>query len=79
MLPRMFVILKHIFVRFSRHIQIGKSLDQVCANTLVLFPRMPNCLCCGICALVAFKAQKPVSENTDTLQDRIHHLALMSE
>lgn len=80
MLPWKFVAFKQVFFRFFRHIQVGKSLDQVRANTLVLFPRMPNCLCCGICALVAFKAQGPVSENTDTLQDKIDHLtSLMSE
>ncbi len=80
MLPRMFVVFKQIFVRVFHHIQVGKSLDQVCANTLVLFPRMPNCLCCGICALVAFKGRTSASEQTGTLQDGIDHLsALMTE
>ncbi len=75
MLLWIIVVLKQIFVRFVSHIQVGKSLDQVRENTLVLFPCMPNRLCCGICALVAFKA--PATEKTDPLQNRIDQLGAL--
>jgi hypothetical protein len=47
--------LKQAVTFLPNHIQVGKSLDQVRAYTLILLPFTPNRLCCGICALVAFK------------------------
>jgi glutamine---fructose-6-phosphate transaminase (isomerizing) len=67
--------LKQAVSFLSDHVQVGKSLDQVRANTLILLPNTPNYLCCGICALVAFKGPSPVSEKQGSLKDQIHHLA----
>ncbi|HSL60576.1 MAG TPA: SIS domain-containing protein [Desulfotignum sp.] len=60
--------------RFFPCIALGKSLDRVPANTLVLFPVVPNRLCCGICALVTFKGPDPAS-GAGGLTSRIDHLA----
>jgi glucosamine--fructose-6-phosphate aminotransferase (isomerizing) len=81
MLSRLlFTPLSRIFVRFP-HIRIGKSPDQVRGNTLILFPRIPNQLCCGICALVAFKGPGeepgPPSEIFENLEHRIRRLESM--
>ena len=70
--------LSRIFLRFP-HIRIGKSLNRVRPNSLILFPTIPNRLCCGICALVAFKGpgqeSEPPSKKFKTLEHRIRSLA----
>jgi glutamine---fructose-6-phosphate transaminase (isomerizing) len=69
--------LKQAVIFLSDHIQVGKSLDQVGEHTLILLPYMPNRLCCGICALVAFKGPAPVSEKQGDLKNQIQHLVSM--
>ena len=43
---------------FSMNIEFAKSVKGARENSLILFPYHPATLCCGICALVAFKGQK---------------------
>jgi glucosamine--fructose-6-phosphate aminotransferase (isomerizing) len=78
MLSRLFFKSLSRIVRRFPHIRIGKFPDQVRNNTLILFPIIPNRLCCGICALVAFKGPDkgsgPPLKEFQTLEHRIHDL-----
>jgi glutamine---fructose-6-phosphate transaminase (isomerizing) len=67
--------LKQAVTFLCNHIQVGKSPDQVQEHTLILLPYIPNRLCCGICALVAFKGPSVESEKQDDLNTLIRHLA----
>lgn len=43
---------------FLIKIEFAKSIKKVQSNSLVFFPYEPDILCCGICALVAFKGDQ---------------------
>jgi len=59
-------IKRKIITLFSLKFEFGRTLDAAEKNALIFFPYLPNTLCCGISALVAFKGEKPkISEKTD--------------
>ncbi|MCF8092296.1 MAG: SIS domain-containing protein [Desulfotignum sp.] len=73
MLSHIRISLNRLATWFFTRIQVGKSFDQVSKNTLIFFPCIPNRLCCGICAFVAFKGPKPQSGPSE-IKEQIAHL-----
>jgi glutamine---fructose-6-phosphate transaminase (isomerizing) len=73
MIPQFIKRFRHLITGLFKHIQVGKSLDQIPENTLVLFPFLPNHLSCGICALVAFKGKDHAPQLSD-LKDLVAHI-----
>ncbi len=51
---------------FSIKVEIGKSMEQACENSIILFPYFPNSLNCGISALVAYKGTDNI-DKSDTI------------
>ncbi len=51
-------------------LEFGKSIQNARENSLIFFPFMPNTLCCGISALIAFKKKHPTKKHN---QPDIYH------
>lgn len=59
-------MLKNMISRlFTIHVQLGVSLNRARQNTLILFPVEPSTLCCGLSALVSYKAPAKADEHLD--------------
>jgi glutamine---fructose-6-phosphate transaminase (isomerizing) len=73
--------LKNLITCLFKHIHVGKSLDHVGKNSLIVFPFLPNHLSCGICALVAFKGadHKPQLLDLKEQVERISSLTLYAD
>ncbi|MDY0220062.1 MAG: SIS domain-containing protein [Desulfobacterium sp.] len=54
--PHLSLIKNKLSRFFSIQIQFGIPMDRARENTLVLLPVKPNALCCGLSALVSYKA-----------------------
>lgn len=54
--PHIALLKKKLSILFSMQIQFGIPLNRARENTLVLLPVETNALCCGLSALVSYKA-----------------------
>ncbi len=72
-------IKKNIFKFLDLRLEFGKAINNAKDNSLIFFPFMPNRLCCGISALVAFKSKgkSTLSSQTD-MQDFSHIISDIS-